>query len=245
VEPPPTTRRPRLKFSIRDVLLATMLVALFFGWRSSKQQAERRIAGLKRRLAYAESGETWDTRRFQLHQKRTEKPASGLLSRANLEAADLQGGVLVGMNSAFYLTVFNDADLQHASLTGGNAAFQGARFFRTNLTGAKLSGGVSAFQLASFVNADLTGAVLTGGGSSFQGSTFEGSKLVGARLVCSGASFQAVDVTDANFRGADISTLEAESLKSCYFQSPPRYDGKTKFPVGFDPVDEGWKQESN
>ena len=97
---------------------------------------------------------------------------------------------------------------------------------------------MSAFQLASFVNADLTGAVLTGGGSSFQGSTFEGSKLVGARLLCSGASFQAVDVTGANFRGADISTLEAESLKSCYFQSPPRYDGKTKFPVGFDPVDE-------
>jgi hypothetical protein len=234
-----------LKFSLRGALLLTMLVALFFGWRASGERAAREITNLRRRLAYVESKQTWTESRAD-HLTRPAKRKfqhRGILSGADLSGVSLRKARIDAQTNGFQRTRFTSADLQDAKLSGGDAAFQGVVFDDANLRDATLTGGVSSFQLSSFVAADLSGAVLTGGGSSFQGSTFEGAALVGARLLCRGASFQAVNIDATDFRGADISALEAESLKSCYFKTSPTYDDGTKFPPRFDPVEEGWQRK--
>jgi hypothetical protein len=234
----------RLKFSLRDLLMAMMIVAIFLGWRASRQNSERRIAALQRQIQYAKSAEEWDKKRLRTHANRNPYHSQGLLAGANLENASLNGSTLVGEYFAFRRTVFNGANLQNATLTGGEAAFEGARFFRAYLKRAKLTGGSRAFHLASFIDADLSGAVLEGGALSFMGATFQRARLIGARVAGSGDSFQDVDIDAANFRAADLSALASESLKSCFFQTPPLYDAKTKFPFGFNPIDQGWKKHS-
>ena len=232
----------RLQFSIRDALAVTIIVALAFGWHASTQRAEREMARLARQQAFAGLNKQGsDSRERLLKSMRTSGKTAqdGIFSGVDLSGAILRSATIDGRNNAFQGTVFNHCDLRDASLTG---SFQGAWFDNADLINAKLTGGSSSFQLSSFVNANLTGATLVGGPSSCQGSTFQGATLIGTRIVCSGASFQAVNIDAANFRHADLSTLEAESLKSCYFKTPPTYDDKTRFPKGFDASLEGWRR---
>ena len=108
-----------------------------------------------------------------------------------------------------------------------------------------MSGGPSSFQRASFKNADLTGARLQGDGSSFQGATFDNAKLIRATIVCSGiTAFQAVSLDNADFSGADLSTIDAQALASCEFNAttPPMYSAETRFPKGFNPRRAGWRR---
>lgn len=100
-------------------------------------------------------------------------------------------------------------------------------------------GGACAFQGASFAGADLSGTELSGGGSAFQNVSLEGAKLIGAKLRFGGAGFQGVNIDGAQFQGADLSTLEYFCFCSCYFDTPPAYDGKTRFPPRFDPIAQG------
>lgn len=167
---------------------------------------------------------------------------SRVLSSMILDGANLQNVTISSTTNAFQKASMRDCDLRNATLQGGPAAFQSAQFDGARLINAKLSGGVSSFQGATFVNADLTRAVLTGGSSSFQGASFEGATLCDAQIVCSGASFQSVNISGASFQGADLSALESYSLEACYFAEPPLYDGRTKFPDGFDPVARLWSR---
>jgi uncharacterized protein YjbI with pentapeptide repeats len=129
-----------------------------------------------------------------------------------LEKATLQGGV-----SSFQFACFDDANLSQASLTGGGASFQGSTFVKANLTGATLAGGPSSFQNASFEDAILVGATLVG-------------------------SFQVANISGAKFQGADISAINCDDLASCYFDTPPSYNAETKFPTGFDPMEQLWQR---
>jgi hypothetical protein len=221
-------------------MLAMAVVALLFGWRRSAEQAQRRIAQLEKRAQYDKIDAEWDASRLRRHAERTSSPPGGLLSRADLTGAELSGATLAGKAFAFQMTVFTNARLANAELSGEYCAFASARFYEADLRGARLTGGALAFQNASFVDADLSGAVLTGGGDAFKGATLQGARLVGARVACSGPAFHDVDIDGVDFRAADLSTVDAASLRSCYFATPPVYDRGTKFPAGFNPIAEGW-----
>jgi hypothetical protein len=84
--------------------------------------------------------------------------------------------------------------------------------------------------------------VLTGGSAAFQGSTFQNARLIGAKIVCGGAAFQGVNIDAAQFQGADVSAIPARNLEECYYKTPPTYDDQTRFPAGFDPVEQGWQR---
>jgi uncharacterized protein YjbI with pentapeptide repeats len=203
-----------------------VVLAIAFGWHRCTEDAKRTVARLERRIKYLETEADWAKSRAEVRERRGQAPTVGHSLRGQTIQNTTQG------------VAFNKCDMSEAKLIG---SFQGAVFDDSKLADTTLTGGVSDFQLASFIGADLTGAVLTGGGSSFQAATFERAKLNGARINCSGASFQAVNIDGAEFKDADLSALEGESLKSCHFNEPPIYSEKTKFPSGFDPVDQGWK----
>jgi uncharacterized protein YjbI with pentapeptide repeats len=239
-QPPVAKRRPR--FTIRDALAATLLIALAFGWYASHQQAQREYAQLSRRLNYDEAEADFGKRReetfHEAKQRRHTEPFRTLFG-VDFSDSNLKGVTMTGPDIAFQLAIFNDANLENARLAG---SFQGAQFKRANLAGARLTGGSASFQESSFEGANLTGATLTGGGSSFQASTFQHANLTGARIICSGASFQVVNIDAANFQAADLATIEPGALESCHFKTPPTYDDQTRFPAGFDPQQQGWNR---
>lgn len=220
-----------------------LIVALCFGWYSSTQLAKRETQRLQRLLAYSDNEASFGKMRAEISdvaEKAQVKSGGVGFSGAQLDGENLQDIKIIG--GRFQGTNFSDSNLKGASLTGGVSSFQGARFSNANLVNAKLTGGVSSFQAASFENADLTNAVLRGDGPAFQGSTFQGAKLIGTQILCSGAAFQAVNIDGAQFPGADLSTIDPLALASCVFKTPPTYDDKTRFPVGFDPAKQGWRK---
>jgi len=223
------------------MLIFTLLVALALGWHSSVQRAERMLALQTNRLRYADQ-ELNRIREELGFRNRATRGSAGTLWDVQFDGARLRGISFSSPNNAFQRTSFKDCDLQNAALQAGGAAFQRARFDGANLADAKLTGGGSSFQRATFVGADLTGAALAGGGSSFQLSSFENATLVGARLV---GSFQLSNISGARFEGADLSALDSDSLASCYFQKPPIYDDRTRFPPGFDPLARHWRRVSD
>lgn len=228
--------RRRLQFSIRTALFTMLFVALSLG--SYRVYRENMV--LLRRLSQAHS----ETQLQKLRTRIGEVPQGKVvgLSTVCLDGAYLHGMSIIG--GMFQSTSFKGSDLSGTTLTGGAASFQGARFDSANLTNATLTGGGASFQVASFVNADLTKATLTGGASSFQGASFEGAKLIDARVVVSGAGdFQSVNIDGAQFQGADLSTINPRSLESCYFDTSPCYNKKTRFPSGFDAAAQGWVRE--
>ena len=67
--------------------------------------------------------------------------------------------------------------------------------------------------------------------------------MLRATIVCdSPAAFQLASLNNADFSGADLSTIDAQALASCEFdaKTPPKYSAETRFPNGFDPADAGW-----
>ena len=63
--------------------------------------------------------------------------------------------------------------------------------------------------------------------------------MVGARL---SGSFQGANISGARLEGADLSAVDSDDLAICNFDKPPTYDEKTKFPSGFDPVEQFWQR---
>lgn len=240
-------RRSRgFRFSIRHVLAAMAVVALFFMGRAFLQDVDRKVAELQNQVRYYEAEAGYRRYRGSVRARAQERNAHRerrLLFGASLAGASLCGATITGGPSSFQGTALDDCDLEGASLTGGGSDFQGASFERANLRTAKLSGGGAAFQMARFTDADLSGATLRGGAGAFQGASLEDANLTGATIACSGGTaFQAVNVDGAQFQGADLSSIEAESLQSCHFRKPPTYDDATRFPSGFDAVDAGWQR---
>jgi hypothetical protein len=226
------TRPRRLQFTIRSALLVTAVVALVLGW----YRGQRRNDELLQRLWRAQSEISLQNSRTALYETpKNQAFGEGGLSLACLDGANLRGMSISG--GSFQRASFKKSDLRGTTLVGGGSSFQGAQFDNANLAKATLTGEDASFQLASFVGADLTGAVLMG---SFQGASFQGAKLIGARVV---AHFQAVNIDQAQFQQADLSRIDPRALESCYFDTPPRYDEKTKFPDGFNPARQGWALE--
>lgn len=222
--------RPRLRFSIRGLLMLILLVAMLLGWRSAVERGKMQLAQQANQLRYAEE-ELRRARDEIKDQSRVKPDKSRAFWMAEFDGADLRGVTIASPSNAFQRASFQGCNLEGATLAGGVSAFQFARFDNCKLMNAKMTGGGASFQLATFVEADLTGAVLTGDGSSFQGASFEDATLVRARL---SGSFQGINISGARFEGADLSALDDQSLASCYFHKAPTYDGRTKFPAGFD-----------
>jgi uncharacterized protein YjbI with pentapeptide repeats len=239
----PESERPRgFRFTIREVLLLTLLIAVAFGWQHSSERSARQLRDLQRRIMHAHTAILSDKMREnalpQNKQPASRKGVNQKFSDLTLDGVNLQGVSINGDDQLFQNATLVNCNLSGTTLAG---SFQCARFDGSNLAAAKLRGGGSSFQLSSFADVDLTDATLQGGGSSFQGSSFAGANLTNATILCSGASFQAVKVDGAKFQGADLSRLDHGSLESCYFQAPPTYDDQTRFPADFDPVEAGWK----
>jgi uncharacterized protein YjbI with pentapeptide repeats len=222
------------------LLFFTLLVAMVLGWHSSVRDARRQLARQTIQLRYAEQ-ELRRARDDLKDQGRAKQPNSRAFREADLDGAHLPEVTISSPTNAFQRASLKNCNLQNATLEAGGAAFQGARFDGSNLANAKLTGGASSFQSATFVGCDLTDAVLSGVGSSFQLASFEDATLVGAKLV---GSFQLVNISRARFEGADLSALMRDSLESCYFKEPPTYNRQTRFPLGFDPATNSWRQAS-
>ena len=238
----PAPPQRRLRFTLRDALAATLILALALGGYVYHRQAQSEYAQLARRVNYDEAEADYGKSRhatFNEAKRRRHTEASRTLFAVDFSGSNLKGVSITGPDIAFQLAIFNDANLENARLAG---SFQGAQFKNANLAGARLTGGGGSFQGSSFKGANLTGATLTGGGSSFQASTFQRANLTGARILCSGTSFQAVNIDAANFQAADLSTIDPGALASCHFKAPPTYDEKTRFPAGFDPQEQGWNR---
>lgn len=241
----PESEQPRgFRFTIREILLLTLLIAVAFGWQHSSERSARQLRDLHRRIMHSKAAADYDESREEVQSRKApsvwKKGLNQKFSYLTLDGVNLQGVSINGGDQSFQSAALVNCNLSGTTLVG---AFQGARFDGSNLAGAKLSGGASSFQMSSFADVDLTGATLQGGASSFQGSSFAGANLTDATIICSGSSFQAVKLDGAKFQGADLSRLDRNSLDSCYFQEPPTYDEKTRFPPEFDPVEAGWKQE--
>ena len=232
----PTRWLPRV--SIRGLFFLILLVALLFGWHSSQQRAERERRQQEQRLRYAEEELRRARDELQDQQRGPRPDRARSFWEADLEGSNLAGLTIASDSNAFQRASFRKCRLEGATLVGGDSSFQLARFDAAKLARAHLKGGGSSFQASSFVGADLTDAILIGGGSSFQGASFEEAILIGAKL---SGNFQSVNISDTRLEAADLSAIARDDLASCYFKVPPTYDGRTKFPPGFDPVERSWR----
>lgn len=234
--------RRGFRFSIREMLLLMLLIAALLGWNNSSKDAAKRLRDVQRQIMHSRMAADYDKSREETMARKApsvwKKHLHPSFSYLTIDGVDLGGVSIDGGDNSFQSAALTNCDLSGAALDG---LFQGARFDGSNLTDSKLGGGGASFQMSSFANANLTRATLRGGGSSFQGSSFAGANLTDAIIICSGASFQAVKLDGAIFVGADLSRLDHGSLESCYFQTPPTYDERTRFPTDFDPVEAGWK----
>ncbi|MFO0959612.1 MAG: pentapeptide repeat-containing protein [Isosphaeraceae bacterium] len=233
--PSPARRYPRI--SLRGLIYLIVLLALALGWFSAEQRAERERRRLEQSVRYAQ--EELDRARDELQDARRGLRPDRARSfwEADLEGTNLAGMTIASPENAFQRASFRRCNLEGATLQGGGASFQSSRFDGAKLARASLKGGSASFQSASFDGADLTGATLAGGSASFQRASFEGATLVGATL---SGNFQVINISGARCEGADLSAITAGDLASAYFQEPPTYDGRTKFPTGFDPVERSW-----
>lgn len=226
---------PRLK--LRTALALVGGVALATGWYASMERLRSRDAWLRQQLfnaRYEAQAAAWraEARADELLYGAEQKSAP---PRVRFEGAKLPGVVITAGDGAFQRAVFDNADLSNGSLTAGVSSFQLASFNNAVLTGARLIGGGASFQLASFENADLENAVLRG---NLQSISLKNAKCIGATI---SGSFQGANIDGAQFQRADLSAVKTNDLASCYFDSPPAFDRATKFPDGFDPVDQGWE----
>ena len=160
------------------------------------------------------------------------------LKGADLRGIDLRGGATI----AFDLTGANPTADPTAYLIG--ADLTGAILTEANLTGVDLTG------------ADLTGADLTEANlwvANLTGAILKGAYLKDAYL--KGAYLTKADLTEAYFRGADLTgtNLKWADFSGAYLtgaklnthgplgnpilRRSTKYDGKTEFPEGFDPVE--------
>ncbi|NND99939.1 MAG: pentapeptide repeat-containing protein [Pirellulaceae bacterium] len=229
------------RFSIRTLLGITVIVAISLGWMSSLNRLSRVKAQMikeRDRTAVIEGHieSIYQTKQNERNQGR------GFLSGMNLDGCDFAGVTIKTGSSAFQSTTLNDAQLPNANITVGGSSFQSASFDRANLQSATLTATGSSFQIVTFVQSDLRSATLNAGnGAVFQAASFRGADLTGATINCSGISaFQAVDIDSANFTDADLSSIDANNLRTAYFSDPPTYSVGTKFPTGFVPADAGW-----
>lgn len=228
-----------LRFSSRTLFVIFVLVALICGWFSTRQRAIRERRRHEQRLAYAEQ-ELKRARGQVRDLTRGNRPdLARSFWEAELEGSNLTGMTITSTENAFQRASFRNCILENATLKGGGASFQFACFDDANLAQASLTGGGASFQGATFVGAELTGATLTGGPSSFQSASFEDAIMVGAKLV---GSFQAANISGAKLQGADISAINCDDLVSCYFNRAPTYNAETKFPAGFDPMEQLWRR---
>ena len=131
------------------------------------------------------------------------------LSRAYLEAANLEGACLNGANLEGAIlrranlegAILMDANLQHADLIDAN--LQGADLIHTKLQGAKLGRAnlqEAILEEASLQGADLRFAELQGAyliDANLQGATLFQAKLQGAKL--QGATLQGAELSNAIF----------------------------------------------
>ena len=227
----------RPQFTLRTALLAVLIVAVAFGWYKSVIEAHRENERLAERLRRAQSEIENAKRRAQWTQTpRTKMSGKGRLSAVCLDGVNLRGITISG--GTFQMASFKNCDLRGTTLIGGGSSFQCAEFDGADLRDATLTGAGASFQMASFAGADLSGAVVTG---NLQVASFAGAKLIGARIVASSVvDFQNVNIDGAQFQGADLSTIDVNSLQGCYFYTPPVYDKKTLFPSGFNPRAQGW-----
>src|ERR1700686_1056309 len=91
-------RRPR--FTIRALLLLTLLVAVLLGWHSSIQDARKQLARNANRLQYAE-GELERTRDELKDRDRPKRPAGRVFSEAELDGANLRDVTISSTSNAF------------------------------------------------------------------------------------------------------------------------------------------------
>lgn len=217
------------------------IVAILFGWFNSVRHARRQINDLVRKTEYAELELQRKTGELQTLRKGITPDETRSFWHAGLEGTNLASMTISSKSNAFQRASFVDCNLRDTSLSGGASSFQEARFDGANLQGATLVGGVVSFQNASFVKSDLTRAKLTGSANSFQLTSFEEATLVDAVLV---GSFQRVNLSGAILSGADLSGIASTDLETCYFKQPPTYNAQTKFPAGFDPVQQQWRKVS-
>lgn len=230
------------KYSTRSLFVLLFVVAILFGWFNSVRHARLQSNVLLRRLEYAEQELRRKTDELQRLRKGVTPDETRSFWQAGLEGTNLASMTIASDSNAFQRASFSDCNLRDASLSGGGSSFQEARFDGANLQGATLVGGSSSFQAASFVKSDLTRAKLTGGPTSFQQASFEEATLVDAVLV---GSFQLVNLNGAKLSGADLSGIASSDLETCYFKQPPTYNAQTKFPAGFDPVQQQWRKVSD
>jgi len=101
----------------------------------------------------------------------------------------------------------------------GERDFRGAKLSQANLIGVDLQG------------ADLSGADLTG--ATLLGADLRGVKLVRADLTR--AVLAQADIRGADLRGARLSGIDLRKAT---------YDGATRFPAGFSPIDGGLMPQS-
>lgn len=230
------------RFKLSTVLTWMTIIALLIAWYTSLSRERARNTQLMQQLANAQSQVSLAEMRNQAQAELTRDGGPyGKLKYAvpRFEGMDLRDLAIQGGPSLFQLTVFDNSNLTGASLTGGGSSFQEASFKNAILKNAKLVGGGSSFQVAVFQNADLSGAKLAG---NFQGVSLKDAKCTGATIT---GSFQGANIDGAQFESADVSGIRGEDLASCYFVTPPTYDAKTKFPDGFNPVQNGWKQSDS
>lgn len=227
------------KYSTRSLFVLLFIVAILFGWFNSVRQARRERYIRIKTAEYFEQELQRKTEELQSLRKGKTPDETRSFWQAGLEGTNLASMTIACYSNAFQQASFSDCNLRDASLSGGGSSFQEARFDGANLQGATLVGGSASFQEASFVKSDLTRAKLTGGPSSFQQASFEDATLVDAILV---GNFQRVNLNGAILSGADLSGIASTDLETCYFKEPPTYNAETKFPAGFDPVQQQWRK---
>ena len=248
--------RRKFRFSIREVMLTMLALALTIGWYRSAQRAEGRYRQLLNRQMNADFLARAEQSRAKVREElRVKNKPEGQSGNLRIENANLQGIVLNAAGDPLHKAWFVNCNLDNAVLSGGfqiahfdlsnlrrgrlSGSFQVASFSGADLSGAILNGN---FQGATFVDANLSHATLNGGGVSFQGASLERATLAGAQLIGGRADFGGMNIDGADFRATDLSNMHAQALESCSFEAPPLYDNQTKFPSGFSPVDFGWKQ---
>ena len=169
-----------------------------------------------------------------------------LFSHGDFSASNFAGAVIRLRDPAFRSSSFDGVNFDNAMIVSGASSFQHASFDYASLRNVTLSAGPASFQCTRFVAADLTDATLTATGSAFQAGSLRDAILHRTVFQCGSISdFQVVDISNADFSGADLSAIKAEWLISGYFFDPPKYDRSTKFPTGFDPGDQKWKLLQN
>ena len=166
--------------------------------------------------------------------------------RANLRGANLAGADLAGLKAL-------GADFRRANLTGARldqAELLGPDLRDTNLAGASLRGvriDVSNAHRVNLSDADLRDAHLKAvflhraklTGADLRGATIAQSDLMQANL--RGADLRGAKCPNTVFSGADLreAKLEGIHLGAEGSSGPARYDGKTRWPEGFEPQSHG------